>query len=321
MKWLPRLLVLLLAAGVSGCSSHASRASLPSGTPAPPAFVRVGITEGGRLRIRQVPLEEYVQATILSEFAPASGDPAAVERMFEVQAIIGRTFVLAQLGRHTREGYDVCDRAHCQLFQPSRLKTSRWATQAAAAARATSREVLWYDGAPAMALFHADCGGHTSAAADVWGGTAAPYLNGIADDGPAESAHAVWRYDAPREAVQRALNADARTRVGARLDGVQVLDRDPAGRAELIALHGSQERIVRGELVREVLTAAFGVRTIRSTWFDVQTQDGAIEFEGRGFGHGVGLCQAGAFARIRAGASLTAVLQRYFPGTALVTLG
>jgi stage II sporulation protein D len=241
--------------------------------------------------------------------------------MFEVQAVIGRSFALAHLGRHAREGYDVCDRTHCQLFQPSRLKTSRWTTQAAAAVRATAGDVLWYDGAVAMALFHADCGGHTSAAADVWGGTAAPYLAGVADDGPAEPAHAVWRYGAPREAVRRALNADPRTRVGARLDGIQVLDRDPAGRAEMIALHGTDERIVRGELLREVLTAAFGVRTIRSTWFDVQADGGAILFEGRGFGHGVGLCQAGALARIRAGASLAAVLHLYFRGTAIVTLG
>jgi stage II sporulation protein D len=189
------------------------------------------------------------------------------------------------------------------------------------AARATAGEVLWYDGAAADAVFHADCGGHTSAAADVWGGVAPPYLVGTADDGPAEAAHGAWRYDAPRGALQRALNADARTRVGPRLDGIQVLDRDPAGRAERVALHGSQERVVRGELLREVLTRALGARTIRSTWFDVHGDGEAIVFEGRGFGHGVGLCQAGALARIRAGARLPAVLQRYFPGTRLVTLG
>jgi hypothetical protein len=38
-------------------------------------------------------------------------------------------------------------------------------------------------------------------------------------------------------------------------------------------------------------------------------------FEGRGFGHGVGLCQAGAFARIMAGGKPAAVLARYYPGT------
>jgi stage II sporulation protein D len=44
---------------------------------------------------------------------------------------------------------------------------------------------------------------------------------------------------------------------------------------------------------------------------------GGFSFSGRGFGHGVGLCQAGALARIRAGASLEDVLAHYFPGTTL----
>jgi stage II sporulation protein D len=108
--------------------------------------------------------------------------------------------------------------------------------------------------------------------------------------------------------------------VGRRLDRIQVLDRDAAGRAERIAIEGTDERVVRGETLREVLSAAFGSRTIKSTWFDVGREGTAYVFEGRGFGHGVGLCQAGALARIRAGARLSGVIQQYFPGTTLVTL-
>jgi stage II sporulation protein D len=268
-----------------------------------------------------MPLEEYVQAAILSEFAPADGDPSVVERMLEVQAVVGRTYAVSQLGRHAREGFDVCATTHCQLFQPARLQTSRWAPLAADAVRRTMRTVLWFDGAPAHVLFHADCGGHTSRAGDVWGGAGHPYLVAIEDDGPAETAHSVWRYEASRTEVQRALNADPRTRVGLRLDGVQVLDRDPAGRAERVALHGARERVVRGDALRDVLTQAFGARTVKSTWLDIRRNGPTFVFEGRGFGHGVGLCQAGALARIRAGAGVAAVLQKYFPGTRLVTLG
>ena len=316
----PTCALLVAIAASASCSKPATRAGLPSGAPLIPAAVRVGVIEGGALRIRTVPLERYVEATILSEFAPPEGDPATIERMLEVQSVIGRTYALAHLGRHAREGYDLCDRTHCQLFQPGRLTTSRWAAQAADAVRRTTSEVLWFDGAPALAVYHADCGGRTSAAADVWGGTVRPYLAGRPDDGPAEDAHGSWRYEATRAAVRGALNADARTRVGGRLDGIQVLDRDSAGRAEMIAIHGSGERIVRGEVFREVLGSAFGARSIRSTWFDVRGDGARFVFDGRGFGHGVGLCQAGALARIRAGAQIPAVLQRYFPGTKLVRL-
>jgi stage II sporulation protein D len=314
MKW-PWSLLFVALAGVAGCSP---RPTLPSSAGATPAFIRVGVKEGNRVTVRNVPLEEYVRGAIIAEFQPASGQPGVVERMFEVQAVIGRTYALAHVGRHGADGFDVCATTHCQLFEPSRLTTSRWAAQTAEAVRQTAGEVLWFDGAPATALFHADCGGRTSSAADVWGGTERPYLVSVADDGPAKAAHATWRYEAARSAVLAALNKDARTRAGARLDSLQVLERDRAGRVERIAIHGAEERIVRGEALREVLGQTLGARTIKSTWFDVRRNGGTFVFEGRGFGHGVGLCQAGALARVRAGDKLTAILQRYYPGTRLI---
>ena len=64
-------------------------------------------------------LEDYVRAAILSEFAPPAGDPGDIERMLEVQAIIARTYAASHLGRHQREGFDLCATTHCQLYQPA----------------------------------------------------------------------------------------------------------------------------------------------------------------------------------------------------------
>jgi stage II sporulation protein D len=319
MKW-PACLLLPVLLSASACSAPPSRSALPSGLPRLPESIRIGVKEGNRVTIRKVPFEEYVQGAMLSEFAPAAGDPATVERMLEVQAVIARTYALAHPGRHAADGYDLCSTTHCQFYEPSRIHTSRWALLSFEAVRQTSGRVLWFDGAAASALFHADCGGHTSRADEVWGGTGRPYLVSLVDDGPAEDAHASWKYQASGAAVLRAINADARTRVGARLDSLQILERDDAGRAERIALHGASERIVRGEELREVLSAAFGARSVRSTWFTVARLGPTFVFEGRGFGHGVGLCQAGALARIRGGQNVPTVLRTYFPGTRLVTL-
>lgn len=316
-------IVLAAAAlAVQACSSSPDapgRPSLPAGRL--PAALRIGTTATGRLAVRSISLEDYVEATILSEFAPAAGDPEVVERMFEVQAVLARTYGVGHRGRHAADGYDLCDRTHCQLFQPERRVTSRWAPQAAAAVRRTRGEVLWFAGAPALAVFHADCGGRTSSAADVWGGTARPYLIGRPDDGDAAAAHLAWEYRASRSALLAALNADPATRVGARFDTLEVLDRDPAGRIEHISVRGTTPHVVSGAALRTALTNAFGARSIRSTWFDIRTDAGGLVFTGRGFGHGVGLCQAGALARLRAGASVSAVLQRYFPGTRLLRSG
>jgi stage II sporulation protein D len=183
--------------------------------------------------------------------------------------------------------------------------------------------VLRFDGLPAEALFHADCGGHTSASAAVWGGHNRPYLLSRADEGVAADAHATWQYIAAIEAVASALDADARTQIPGKLEALEILNRDDAGRAERIAIRRrlpsgiADERVVRGEELRQVLSRTFGPRAIRSTWFDVRRDPSAFTFSGRGFGHGVGLCQAGALARLRAGATPSDVMAFYYPGTAL----
>src|SRR3954466_2702685 len=209
----------------AGRSAPAPRATLPSARAPEPAVIRVGVKDGNRITIRKVPIETYVQAAILSEFAPPNGDPETIERMLEVQAVIGRTYALAHLNRHGSEGFDVCATTHCQLFEPSRLTTSRWAAQSREAVRQTMATVLWFRDAPADALFHADCGGRTSRADDVWSGVGQPYLVPRQDDGPAAGAHAAWRYDMTEAALIAAFNKDGRTRVGAALHGVQVIER------------------------------------------------------------------------------------------------
>jgi stage II sporulation protein D len=114
-----------------------------------------------------------------------------------------------------------------------------------------------------------------------------------------------------------ALNADPRTRVGSRVDAIQVTARDASGRAATVRIQGRVERILKGEELRAVLAKRFGPRGVRSTLFEIRRDGNAFVFDGRGFGHGVGLCQAGALARIQAGATPADVLRRYYPGTTL----
>jgi stage II sporulation protein D len=309
------LLVVLGAA----CSRPPMRMGLPSTGAAPKLFVTVRIREEGNA-VRRVALEDYVAGSIISEVAPPTGDEAVIQKILEVQAVVARTYAVANRGRHRAQGFDLCSTTHCQLYEPSRLKTSRWAASGRVAAARTAGAILWHKEGPARALFHADCGGHTSAAAHVWGGAARPYLAAHADDDVEGVVHASWHYEVSVAEFLKALNGDARTRVGKRIDAVMVIDRDVAGRADTIALNGEQERLVRGEDLRALLSRAFGPRSIRSTMFSVHRDGGTLIFDGRGYGHGVGLCQAGALARIRAGASPEAVLLRYFPQTSVRTL-
>lgn len=310
------VLAVLAAAWLAGCAPGPVRVMMPGSVArGTAATVRVQMKDGTAVVVREIPLEDYVTATALSEVHPPAADEAVVSRMFEVQAVIARTYALSNRGRHTKEGFDLCANTHCQVYDPARVTTSRWSGAARAAVRRTAGEVLWFAGAPARALFHADCGGHTSNAAAVWGGLGPAYLTATRDNGPAGNAHSEWTFESKAAAVHAALNADPRTAIGATLDRIEIAGRDDAGRAEKILLRGTRTFIVRGEVFRDVVTRRLGVRTLRSTLFAVKKVRDTFVFEGKGFGHGVGLCQAGALARLKAGASAGAVLAHYFPGT------
>jgi stage II sporulation protein D len=321
--WLTATRSLALAcACVSGAAALACAPTrstvpmLPAGAaPAIPAFVRVGNIEGRPDAIQQVPIEEYVLASVLSEVAPAKADPAALERLFEVQAIVARTYAAANPGRHTVEGFDLCATTHCQLVDFRRPATSSWKAQAERAVAHTVGVILSYDGRPAQTVFHADCGGHTSSAAEVWGGTPRPYLRGLPDNLPAGARHQTWRFEATAKSLLGALNKDSRTAVGANLEGVDILRRDAGGRVLSLRLRGPRTVTVPADDFRAILARQFGARSIMSAHFDLQRRQDSYLFEGRGFGHGVGLCQTGAQARTANGMSALAVLALYYPGT------
>ena len=306
---------LLVLAGA--CATLAQPALPPAVAYSLPRTLKVQVRQGGSLRVVNVPLEDYVAATILSEVDPPEADRKVLERMFEVQAVLTRTYAIEHHGRHAGEGFDVCATTHCQLYQPERLRWSKWTAIAREAAVRTAGQILWFDNAPALAVYHADCGGHTSANTDVWSGPALPYLPSSSDEGPARGAHTAWSFDTTRDALRDALNADARTRVGNQLTAVEIDEKDHAGRAELVTLRGTRTVTVRGDVLREVMTRAFGVKSLRSTLFSVERNHDTLVFNGRGFGHGVGLCQAGALARLQAGQSPDSVLSHYFPGTTI----
>jgi stage II sporulation protein D len=263
-------------------------------------------------RVSVVALERYVRGTVEAESWAPRNEPADVaERLFELQALIARTYVAANPGRHRQAGADVCDTTHCQLYRPASDAHVHRERLDAAMARSADRFIL-FDGAPIQALFHSSCGGATSAADAVWGGTARAYLTSATDTVCARATP--WTMRLERPALVRVLDADPRTRVDGRLDAIDVVSRDAGDRAVLVALTGARSPVVRGEELRAVLVRGFGVRSVRSTRLHITRDGDTFVFEGTGFGHGAGLCQAGALARLRAGASVEDVLEHYYPG-------
>lgn len=300
-----------LVAALAGCA--------PPRRPEPPPLSipdRIAVQVNGR--VTSVAFEDYVLGSILAEVVPANEALPVAARIYEVQAVVARSYALSHLGRHRSQGFDLCATTHCQVYEPSRIRSSRFAPVAREAVRRTSSQVLSFGRRPIDAVFHADCGGATAAADAVWGGAPVPYLPAHEDD--VEVAHRSWRVELSAEQLRAALNKDARTAVGARLDALSVDSRDASGRAAMVSIRGERRLAVRGEDLRAALNQALGGQRVLSTRFDIERTGRAYALTGSGFGHGVGMCQVGAAARARRGDSLLAIVGAYYPGARVVTL-
>jgi stage II sporulation protein D len=293
-------------------------ANPPHLDPVPPSnpVVRVELTPGGP--VVTLDLEEYVVGSILAEADIRGLDANAAQRVAQVQAILARTYALANRTRHAHEEFDLCSTTHCQVYRSPEALSVPASNLARSASRATSGLVISYDGLPINALFHADCGGGTSDATVPWGGPTPPYLKAVGDAFCLRDNPTRWQFTVDRTDLQGALNHDPRTRVGTHLDTVKTTEKDQAGRVVSVVISGEKSGpAVRGEVLRQLLNERFGSQSIKSTRFTLARRGDQFVFEGQGWGHGIGLCQRGAAARARAGHSVAQILRHYYSGASL----
>ena len=105
------------------------------------AEVRIGVLRpGGGYTVQTIALETYI-ARVLAGEAARDSRPAALEAL----AIAIRTYVLANPGRHSADGFDLCDQTHCQV-----MRTPGPAHEHAAAA--TAGQALLRGGVPVPVL-------------------------------------------------------------------------------------------------------------------------------------------------------------------------
>jgi SpoIID/LytB domain protein len=209
------------------------------------------------------------------------------------------------------------------------------------AVAATNRQLLTWRDQPIHAVYHASNGGVAAGFEEAWGGAPLPYLRAFAD-GPApfrqafplplakgtlplllRQVQAAYGADHPLFRWQRQLTAaqveQALGPAGTSLGGVQrlvVLERGASGRVLALSIQGTKGSLVlRRDGIRRAL------RQLPSTLFVVQPAGpGLWTVVGGGFGHGAGLSQAGAIDLARRGWSVARILERYYPGAALVPI-
>lgn len=257
--------------------------------------------------LASVPLEDYVAAALQGESA-VFHQPESLKAM----AVAVRTYAIHFRGRHLAEGFDMCDSTHCQA-----LNFAGTSAAVRAAVEATRGELLWYNAEPAATYYHQDCGGTLAAGNEVWPDLQAPYLKSYADPYCTRATPLVWRAEFSRADLDRALLAQGFT-LPAGWASLQITSRSPSGRALRLTFTGSGTRTpVSASSLRFAIGRAFGWNRVRSDLYQIEIAGDQIIFRGRGAGHGVGLCQAGAEQMAAEGKSYRQILRFYYPGTGL----
>lgn len=261
--------------------------------------------------IRELPLEDYVTGVILAE----NGREKEREAL-RSQAVVARTFATGNWGRHASEGYDFCSTTHCQRFA---MVPGAAISQAARWVAATAGQVLRDpDGGIAATYYHAACGGHTSSIGAVWGVKGGPpWLRGVEDQYCLRRVDRHWEDRLTSSQIERALQGNAATRDIGRLRRLVVDDVDHAGRALNLTIVADRRVRIRAWDFKLLVGRALGWQVLKSTIFDLTQDRNGYTFRGRGFGHGLGLCQDGAHELARRGRGYRQILRHYFPGAVL----
>jgi stage II sporulation protein D len=220
--------------------------------------------------------------------------------LYQVHAILSRTYARYYQWRHKSEGFELCDQTHCQVYKgyfdydPYRL------------AVLTTQNIVVKDsstGNLAELLFHSNCGGFTNASEDVWKSTLS-YCRSTEDTFCLASKNAFWSTRITLVKFCEKLALPYPNDSISKLEFCTSICSFEENRPQQIQLADKTFRMID-------LRTRFD---LKSAWFDWECRNDSVYFYGKGFGHGVGLCQEGAIRMAELGFSPDAILRHYFTG-------
>lgn len=277
--------------------------------------------------IVSMPIETYLPGVLMHELFKDWP-----RQTFEAQAVAARTYALHERARARREGkgWDVEDSTDDQVYggtTPSIVSTE--------AARATRGRVLTSDGYLLRAYYSSCCGGRPASAEEAW---PANESNGFNRLEPVQgktrpyfcqaSPLYRWQVTRPVDDVSRRLRAWGRSNNNdvqrvARVREIVAKDRNDAGRVNVFRVSDSSggSYSLAAESLRQALNTPSGElpgitreTRIHSADFDAEFFADRVRFSGRGFGHGVGMCQWCACGMAKAGWDWNTMIKTFYPG-------
>jgi stage II sporulation protein D len=273
--------------------------------------------------INVVDLELYLRGVVPSEI----GHTDRYTHAAMAQAVAARTYALRHLHQHDNEGYDLQAGVMDQVYGP----LDKHHPEADVAVEATRGMILAKDGQPIRASYASTCGGRTANAEESFS-FREPYLESHADDLGGQvccrtSKYYRWEASWSGDELYRILSRNipvvtGKVWRGTRVQEIEVAEKGKSGRAVTLRVQTDAARYEVSRLaIRQVLERPEG-GMLRSTDFELKAdrRDGRVTglvAKGRGWGHGVGMCQWGAMQLSTEGYDFQQILAHYYPGTEL----
>ncbi len=258
-------------------------------------------TETGNLKLlNEAKLDAYIAGVVEAE----SGTRSTPE-FYKVQAILARTFALAHLNKHLPEGFSLCDQVHCQAYYGK----PRFEGISEMVAETKGKVVVDENLNLIVAAFHSNSGGQTANSEDVWG-TRTSYLKSVNDTFSLRMPNYKWER---KMAIDDWLSY-------LKLKHKYPIDEPSAKELALNFKQDTRKIFLEASNVKVPLKNVRQDLQLKSTYFNIYKDGDSVVFEGKGYGHSLGMSQEGAMRMTKLGYTYTEVLNFYYRNIQIIDM-
>ena len=284
--------------------------------------LEIGRTDDGKLYlVGEMSFTKYLKG--IAE-VPRSWPPEALK----AQIVAARTYAISHMNPQTEMAkklrFNICSTDACQVFRGLNVENGAWGDVWSRSVDETAGQILEYSGKPASTFYFSTSNGQTYSNSDAFGGTPLPYLKPVTESDDTGSPLSHWTVKMPLSDVAEALQK-AGTWKGGAIEKVVVNGADVELGNATGSIHLSLD-----ELRRKLNSQAVCLtpkryptagpdgktypETIPSKWMQLRKEGSDLLFEGRGWGHGVGMVQYGAVGKAQRGMTYADIMAFYYGG-------
>jgi stage II sporulation protein D len=262
--------------------------------------LKISVSDSALKVINNVEIEHYVAGVVESE-----GGVKKNLEFLKLQAIISRTYAVSNLRKHIKESaYNFCDNVHCQMYK-GRCTNSMIMM---AVSQTAGDIVIDKTNKPISASFCSNCGGETVNSEDVWS-IATTYLRSVKDTFCLKQSQAKWE--------KRITSKEWIEYLGEKFDYPV---KDSAMILKAVTFTQAERKIYFDDNSNILLKTIRNDWKLKSTFFSIENNGDTLLFKGRGYGHGVGLCQEGAMHMVDLGWTYKNIIKFYYKDVSLINI-